>query len=219
VRPLRVTAEMVSRVMLSPEPLHLDALLMAAVARRDGLPPLTSAADAIDAPPLDIPIALSECGRYYLASAAIGDVVSRENRFIQRRFPLQECITRGSDSIKRIALTSGTCKSFRVPAETQHMPTIVWYAVGDEHAVRELLGWVTRIGRRRGVGEGLVREWRVEQCESWQGFPVILDGRPLRHMPVDVPGIESHVASHGACVGRCRPPYWLHHDETDLAVL
>lgn len=204
---------MVSRSLLSPDALHLDALLMAAVAKRDNLPPLYTAADAINAPPLDIPIALSECGRYYLASALIGDVVARENRFVQRRFPLQECIAIGGSSIKRIALTSGSCKSFRVPTEAQHVPLATWYAIGDEQAVRELLTWITRIGKRRAVGEGLVREWRVQPCELWPGFPVMLDGRPLRHLPADVAGLVGY----GVRTGRCRPPYWLHHDEVELA--
>jgi hypothetical protein len=65
--PLHIVAEMESRLILPPEGIHLDALLMAAVARRDDAPPLYTQADAVHAQPLDIPIALSACG---LAAAA-----------------------------------------------------------------------------------------------------------------------------------------------------
>lgn len=211
--PLRVTAEMVSRVVLSADGLHLDALLMAAVARRDDLPPLMTQAEALSAAPLEIPVARSTCGRYYLASAAIGAPVAREGRYVQRRFPLHEAIAMGD--VKRIATNAGPCKAFRIPVETQHIPTLTWYAVGEPEEIRALLSLVSRLGRRRAVGEGLVRAWRVEPCESWgDGFPVLnVEGRPLRHLPLDVAGIGEH----GVRVGRCAPPYWLRVGEAEVA--
>lgn len=211
--PLRVTAEMATRLVISADGLHLDGLLMAAVAKRDDLPPLYTQADALRAPALDIPIARSSCGRYYLASAAIGDAIARELRYVQRRFPLHEAIAMGAPSLKRVATNAGACKAFRIPVEAQHMPTLTWYAVGNEDGVRELLGWITRLGRRRAVGEGLVREWRVEPCEPWEGFPVLRDGRPLRHLPLDVEGLGEHAVR----IGRVSPPYWLRVDEQEVA--
>lgn len=212
--PLRITAEMVSRTIVGADGLHLDALLMAATAKRDGLPPLTSQADALAAPPLDIPVPLSACGRYYLASQALGEVVAREARFVQRRFPLSEAIAMGGTSLKRVATNAGACKAFRVPVEASHVPAWTWYALGDLDAVTDLLPFVTRLGRRRAVGEGLVREWRVEPCEVWDGFPVMAaDGRPLRHLPLDVAGLGEHSIR----VGRCRPPYWLRVGEEAVA--
>lgn len=214
--PLRVTALMMSRTIVSDDGLHLDSLLMAAVAKRDGLPPLTSQLDAINAPPLDIPIALSGCGRYYLASSALGDVEARENRYINRRFPIAESIAMAGDSLKRINTASGPGKAYRIPSESSHVSTWTWYAIGDLDAVRELLPLVTRLGKRRAVGEGLVREWRVEPCEPLgDGFPVMTDdGLPLRNLPLDAPGLRGEFVMR---VGRLRPPYWLRHDEHEVA--
>lgn len=213
MRPLRITAEMVSRTIVSADGLHLDALLMSAVAKRDGLAPLYTQADALRAEPLDIPVAMSPCGRYYLASATIGEPIAREARHVQRRFPLHEAIAMGDASLKRVATNAGPTKSFRIPVETQHVPVWTWYATGDADGVRDLLSWVTRLGRRRAVGEGLVRAWHVEPCESWDGFPVLHDGRPLRHLPMDVPGLGEHSVR----IGRCLPPYWLRVDEQEVA--
>lgn len=216
MKPLRITAEMVSRTIVSPEGLHFDALLMAAVARRDGLPPLTTQADALVAPPLTIPIERSSCGRFYLASMALGEPEARELKWVNRRFPLHEAIAMGGASLKRVALTSGVCKGFRSPVEAVHVPAWAWYAMGDPSGVRELLGFVTRLGRRRAVGEGLVRQWRVEECEPWGDlFPVAsLSGKPLRHLPADYPAQLECSYSYG----RCAPPYWLKSGEMELAI-
>ena len=206
MRPLRVEAYLVSRVVMPVEGvLHLDAILMAAHARRDGLPMLADQGAVERAEPLPIPIAKSDCGRYYLASASVGVPVARELRYVQRRFPLSEAIAMGGSSLKRVATNAGACKAFRVPVETTHVPTLVWYAVGEPHEVRELLGWVTRLGRRRAVGEGEVRAWRVEDCDPWEGFPVLSsDGRPLRYLPLDTPGLGEHTPRWA----RLMPPYW-----------
>lgn len=214
--PIRIIADMMSRTVVSDDGLHLDSLLMAAVAKRDGLPPLLSQRQAIDAEPLQIPIALSPCGRYYLATSALGHVEARENRYVNRRFPLHESIALGDESFKRVMLSSGSCKGFRVPVESSHVDRWTWYAVGDLEAVRELVPLVTRLGKRRSVGEGLVRAWTVEKCEPWAGaFPVLdVDGMPLRNVPLDTPGLSDRYV---ARIGRLRPPYWLRHDEHEVA--
>jgi hypothetical protein len=218
VIPLRVIADMMSRTVVSDDGLHLDSLLMAAVAKRDDLPPLLSQRQAIDAEPLSIPIALSECGRYYRATAALGSVEARENRYLNRRFPLHESIALGDDSFRRVQLSSSACKGFRVPVESSHVDRWTWYAVGDLEAVRELVPLVTRLGKRRAVGEGLVRAWTVEACEPWDGaFPVLdVAGMPLRNVPADMPGLSDRYV---ARIGRLMPPYWLRHDEHEVACL
>lgn len=214
--PIRIIADMMSRTVVSDDGLHLDSLLMAAVAKRDGLPPLLSQRQAIDADPLHIPIALSPCGRYYLATSALGHVEARENRYVNRRFPLHESIALGDESFKRVMLSSGACKGFRVPVESSHVDRWTWYAVGDLEAVRELVPLITRLGKRRSVGEGLVRAWTVDECEPWAGaFPVLdVDGMPLRNVPLDTPGLSDRYV---ARIGRLRPPYWLRHDEHEVA--
>lgn len=218
MKPLRIEARMLSRTIVSDDGMHLDSLLMAATARRDGMPALLTQQDAINAPPIEIPIALSPCGRFYLASSAMGDVVARENRYINRRFPLSESISMGDASVKRIQLSAGACKGFRVPSEASHVSTWTWYAVGDAERVRELLVLVTRLGKRRAVGEGLVREWVVEEVEPiGDGFPVLTDdGAPLRNLPLDVPGLSGDFVTR---IGRLRPPYWLRHDEYEVACI
>lgn len=214
--PIRIIADMMSRTVVSDDGLHLDSLLMAAVAKRDGLPPLLSQRQAIDAEPLQIPIALSPCGRYYLATSALGHVEARENRYVNRRFPLHESIALGDESFKRVMLSSGACKGFRVPVESSHVDRWTWYAVGDLEAVRGLVPLVTRLGKRRSVGEGLVRAWTVKECEPWAGaFPVLdVDGMPLRNVPLDTPGLSDRYV---ARIGRLRPPYWLRHEEHEVA--
>jgi CRISPR type IV-associated protein Csf3 len=215
MKPLRVVATMETRLMLPVEGIHFDALLMAAVARRDDAPPLYTQRDAVEAQPLDIPIALSECGRYYLCTTSLAHVEAREQRWLNRRFPLQEAVTFGGPTMRRVQLSEGSCKAHHIPVETMHVRELHWYAIGDAERVRELLSLVSRLGRRRAAGEGTVHAWRVEDLdETWEGFPTLsVEGVPMRHLPLDVPGLRDHATR----IGCVRPPYWARAREEEVA--
>jgi len=215
MRPLRITAHMRDRGIMPREGgVHLDSLLMAAAAKRDDIPTPLTAADWATAPAIDIPIAKSECGRYYLASALTGEVIAREVRYVQRRFPMSECIALGSASITRIATNAGAAKGFRVPVEAQYIPRLTAYAIGHQQKVRALLDIITRLGKRRAVGEGTVRKWEVEECATWPGFPVLSpEGEPMRNLPLDTPGLTGGEPRWA----RLAPPYHLRLDEEACA--
>src|SRR5690349_4642497 len=84
---LRVVASVPGPIALPFGGLGLDTLLAAQVAREQGLPPCVTLADW---QPIDIPIALSECGRFHLCSTAKPDVAEREVRYINKRAPIEE---------------------------------------------------------------------------------------------------------------------------------
>jgi hypothetical protein len=52
-----------------------------------------------------------------------------------------------------------------------------------------------------------VAEWSVDACEPWgDGFPVVRDGRALRTLPADWPGLVDPVLRYRVL----SPPYWEH---------
>lgn len=212
--PLRVTARLWGRLMLPHEGvLYLDALLMAARARLDCMPPITDESQIVEIP---IPVAKSSCGRYYLASASIARVVERETRHVNKRFPTAEWQQLGGQKANRVQLSAGPSKHFRTPTEAHRLEAdeLVWYCVGDADQIRELLASITALGRLRGHGEGEVREWRVEPCETWHGFPVLaVDGAALRTLPLDTEGLRAHYRRQGNLL----PPYWRRSTETEVA--
>ena len=203
--PLRVRADLAGAICVPSTPVAFDALLGAALALRDGLPPPANARECV---PLDIPIARSECGRVYLASHGHCQVETREAEYTNRRFPIPEAQFFGVPKLRRIDIGAGSAKSYRIPRERSHLvdDAMTWWAIGDEVAIRELL--TTRIGylgKRRGVGLGKVARWTVESCETWPGFPVTRDGYPLRSLPLDWPGLASDVERAEQVL---TPPYW-----------
>jgi len=199
---------------VSGHPVHLDALVMSVAAKRAGRAQPQTAAELDDVP---IPIERSACGRYYLASAALTEIVAREVRHTHQRFPLREAVHLGGPKIKRVDDGAGRHKSYRIPSERHHARggLLTWYAIGEPEAVRELLDEVTHLGRRRAVGEGMLtlrgERWSVEPCEPWgEGFPVLSpEGAALRNLPLDTPGLERfrHLQA------PLEPPYWLPCDE------
>lgn len=215
MRPLVVTARLSGGIALPNGPLALDALLMAARAARDGLPPLSVVGlqNAVD---LEIPIARSECGRLHLASFAQYAVDETEASWISRKFPIPEAQMLGEARFKRVNISAGAQKSYRLPLELIHVvdDTLTWWCVGDAEGLRELLLGVTHLGKRRAAGKGRVVQWAVEPCEPWPGFPVLRDGRPTRTLPLDWPGLEDYDRAFRVLT----PPYWDHAREQECAI-
>lgn len=203
--PLRIEAHVPMGVCLPSHPIALDSLLMAAVALRDGLDP---PANPLECRELAIPI--EQRDGIFLASWGQYEVAAREVDWTNRRFPLPEAQDLGGPKLKRVQITAGPSKSYRLPRERLHLRDgrMVWWAIGDASEVRDLLAWILYLGKRRAVGLGRVSEWRVDACESWgDGFPVLMGGQPTRSLPIDWPGLGD--GAERAYVTPT-PPYWDH---------
>jgi len=203
VTPLRITAHLRGAITLPPEGgLALDGLCASIVAQQIGL-----IAEITETVRVDVPIALSDCGRYHLASFAIaGDVEMVERRWVNRRPIAAEAQALGESRIKRLNITAGVNKGYRIPqaaAFVEH-DTLTWFAIAEEEELRRLLGCVTHLGKKRSVGRGAVREWTIEPCEPWDGFPIVRDGKPLRVLPADHPGLVDPLLRHVTLTY----PYW-----------
>lgn len=185
--PLRITATLAGGMHSKANMVHLDALLIAAECIRRGMPPPSiTGIDYSIKPPLE----RSACGRYWLSSCAVLSYDAYEQRWQNRRFPIKEAQGQGSSKLKRVLITGGLSKSFRIPMQFGHVcdDTLRWYCMGDKAAIEELLTFVTSLGGRRGVGCGRVKRWTVEpmaEGDIWPGFPVVYQGRPLRPLPID----------------------------------
>ncbi len=187
MEPLHVTAYVPGQVRITA-PIALDALLGYVVATSSGLAP---AAHEGELRPIEIPIAREPGGRFYLASFSVCRVAARELRYTNRRFPIAEAQMFGH-GIKRLQINAGPSKSFRIPHEALHVENgrLDWFCIGDRGEIAELLTFVPYLGKRRGVGYGRVAEWTVTPCTAWDGFPVMRNGRALRNLPVDWPGLD-----------------------------
>jgi len=209
VTPLHVVACVPGAVSMPVHGLALDALLMAAVAVRDGLPPAE-----IEQHMIAIPVA-QERG-IYLATTAQYEWEERDRRWINRRFPVAEAQTMAEPKFRRIQLSAGPTKSYRLPLEVGYLRDgcMDWWCLGEKRGVHELLSIITHLGKKRAVGNGEVREWSVEDCEPWPGFPVVRDGRPLRPLPLNWPGIEDADREMRVLT----PPYWQRWREEEALV-
>lgn len=196
---LRVVAEVPGAVCMPAHPVQLDALLMAAVALRDQLPPP-------EVEVIDIPIPVERERGIYLCTQAIYEIEEYDRHWINRRFPIEEAQSIGAPSVKRVQLTAGPTKSYRIPVEVGYLKDAraEWYCVGDADAIRALLTFATHLGKKRSVGKGEIASWTVEECEAWNGFPLMKDGRPLRPLPLDWPGVTDAERAFRVLT----PPYW-----------
>lgn len=219
MRPLHITATLRGAIVARSTSTMLDALLMAAVATRDGLDPLPR--NHRGPTDLPIPIARSDCGRIYLCTQSFADVEIHEApvRYKNRRFPVLEAQLMGNKKLKTINIQGGPCLSYHLPMDTVHVreDLMHWWAIGVQQEVAELLNcWVGFIGHRRAVGLGKVTQWTVEECDEWgDGFPVVRHGCPMRPLPPDWDGLGPEVET---AYKTLLPPYWRRAEEELCAV-
>jgi hypothetical protein len=210
VIPLEIRADLAGPIALPNGPLALDSLLAYQIALREQLPPPRHAGDC---QPIEIPIAREPCGRFHLCSFSVGEYDARVLRYVNRRAPLDQYQTIGGAKIRRVQITAGANKSYRIPMETSHAvgDVLTWYCVGDTEPIRGLLATALYLGKRRAVGLGRVLRWTVSECEPWgDGFPVVApDGKPLRTLPLDWPGLVEPDAGYRTLSF----PYWAHERE------
>lgn len=186
--PLMVTAHLRGPVCLPSGLLSLDGLLAATVAAAYHSP-----GEDLDDAALEIPLERERGGRFHLATFGAGVVVRREVDWTNQRPVVDEVARFGSARLRRMDLGAGQDKGVRRPIERLHLADkrIDWWCVGDEVRVRALLEVVDGLGHKRGRGLGEVVSWQVRDVTPWgPGFPVELDGAPLRPLPLDWPGLR-----------------------------
>lgn len=207
--PLHIIATVQGAISLPQHPVALDALLMAAVAIRDQLPP-----PDIECVEVSIPVAQER--DIYLATTAKYEIEEYDRHWINRRFPIEEAQSLSESKFKRVQLSTGPTKSYRIPLEVGYLRNsrMEWWCIGDAHEIRLLLAHITHLGKKRAVGKGLVDAWKVTPCEPWSGFPVVRDGAPLRPLPLDWPGLDAPELG----MRVLRPPYWQRWREETCAV-
>jgi hypothetical protein len=213
MEPLRVMAVLAGQVSLPGGTLALDSLLAAAVAQREGLPPASVGGYRH----IDVPLEWAPGRRFHLASFAAARWEAHDVRYVNRRFPLDLAQDIGDMKLRRVNLSGGPTKSYRIPLEAGLVvdDTLEWWCVGDSTRVESLLSEVTHVGKRRGVGLGQVLRWEVVPVTPWgDGFPVVRDGKALRPLPPDWPGLEVPELAYGCLTY----PYWDRAKEELVAV-
>lgn len=212
VEPIRITARLAGGVV-KRIPIALDSLLMKVHAWRANLVAPASPQHAV---PIEIPVQRSECGTFHLCSFSLGEVDAHELRHKNRRPPIQEYLTL-TPAVKRVDISVSVDKMYRVPFIVEHQADdeLTWFALGDAEMLRPLLAEVHYLGKHTGWGLGRVQGWAVEPCDTWgDGFPVVRDGKPLRNLPHDWPGLDKPKLGI-RCVA---PPYWMRESEVLCAI-
>lgn len=212
MKPLKITAHLYGHVLL--ESIALDALLAAVVARKTGVPPICVAGKV----EIEIPVQKEHQGRFHLCSFGQfrKEPGSHDTRYTNRRFPAEMAARYGTEKQRSINVSAGLTKTYRIPRQISHLndDKIDFFALGDLKEIEELLSWVKFVGKQTSVGNGKIKSWTVQECEGWEGFPVLKEGRPLRPLPVDYNGLGHHELAYRVLTY----PYWERNREELCAV-
>lgn len=203
MEPLRIQAILQAGLIVQYGAVALDALLAAmyAVVHHMGRLELTRDEPA----PLPLPLAREPGGRFDLASFSVANFDQHQTTHFHRAFPALEA--KHLTHMRGYNQANGPNKSYRIPVSiaTPTDNVLTWFCIGNRKEIECLLQYCHHLGKRRGAGEGKVLRWTVEPCESWgEGFPIMRDGKPLRNLPFDHPGlVEPDIR-----MTRLTYPYW-----------
>lgn len=203
MRTLSVTAYLDGSVFLPHGWCALDAVLAWAEAQRRHLPPPAFG----EIVPVEIPVARESEGRFHMASFFLPEWECWEKQHTVRRPVIEAAQIWQAKKWGRLSVATGPNKAYRIPREVGFPKEgrITAYCVGEREELISLLAIVSHLGKKTGVGLGRVTRWDVEETAPWDGFPEIRDGLPLRHLPVDYPGLYGCPST---ALVRLSYPYW-----------
>jgi len=220
--PVRVRAELASGVAwAAPWGIALDGLLAAELwARRKAtlrargrlVPGLSETADPED---LDLPLARCELAGpglwHWAATCAFPEGVAAalpDVRYWTSRVDARACEQAAAALPAVVSARQGRYRARRMPLLVTVCQAVSWRAVGDPDRIRDLVGGIMAIGKKRAAGEGHVLSWAVTQAGpgAWEAGHLHPDGTLGRPAPIgclagrDLPGAGFGTAG-------LRPPY------------
>ena len=136
---------------------------------------------------------------WWACSSPIYEPIAEFLRYFHRRFDshLAETHMKGKKGLTSVK--AGPYKNFRLTTANKVVDQIVWFAIGDPAEVARLLSRCKAIGARRGVGNGTVDCWDVEEVKDRS---IAMTFRPL---PVDYARQEG-ISSGTEMLWGIRPP-------------
>ena len=104
-----------------------------------------------------------------------------------------------------------------VPVMATPSSSLTWRAVGDPNRIRDLLTELPSIGKHRGVGEGVVTQWQVNNTPDvpqWAAGHEHEPGVLGRTTPLRCLDSHHEVAAGALGMATVRPPYLNPHSRT-----
>jgi len=156
----------------------------------------------------------------WCCSTSIAEWIFDEIQYKNRQFPFGRARLLKADQ-RKITVSSGPNKSFRLPIPKTFATEVTWYCVGDFDLISAMLNHIHYLGKEHNRGMGKVLEWVVERVDyDYSLFDG--DGKPNRPIPVDLrigcdPYDFSGMDGFQAYVGY-RAPYW-HPDRKALCYM
>lgn len=110
---------------------------------------------------------------------------------------------------KKIRVGSGAFKAYNMPLPVIYTEKLVFLAHGIKTEIKELLELIAAVGKKRSIGRGHVRSWKIQEIDNPPEDCVTFKDRVLRPIPIS----ETESASPKMFCAYY-PPYWHHKNET-----
>lgn len=150
----------------------------------------------------------------WAASFGIIHPVSQDAYYVNRRFTAERSMYL-NPKIKRISVSGGRFRGYRIPLARIYTPVVEWYVIGDSVQIETLLNEIQFIGKKHQRGCGEVLRWKIQKSDI---NPILNDGRLMRSVPADWAN-KKKVSGQLVRPGKLLPPYNPKSDTTFVECL
>lgn len=205
--------------LAAPTPFVLDGPLFAAcirdeAMRRDCDPEDMERIDAREV----LPLVIERSGMYWISRCSDAEytVAARDVAHWSKRTDIDTYLEVGARD-RAVSLKSDRYRNHRQPLYLEVTDRVVWHCVGDGGRVRELLGLIGGLGKKRAVGFGAVANWEVESDDGdWSlARP---DGSLARPIPLRHKRFGELIDATRTMEVAPNPPYWSRHNDAICAM-
>jgi hypothetical protein len=118
-----------------------------------------------DIRPVELPLQKHSSGFYYCSSPHY--LVERESQSrYRKRWDYQEkCLDWGNKKAK-FSGSDGHFKAYDMPLFLNHTSRIDWFVLGEPSNILAALNRITHLGKKRSLGNGLVKKWDIKLIEN-----------------------------------------------------
>lgn len=110
---------------------------------------------------------------------------------------------------KKLLIASGPYKMTRKPIKILDVEKIVWFAVGWEKELKEILNTIFSLGHLRNIGYGLIKKWEIEEIENdYTWFVENNNDKILMRTLPNCDELPKNLTGYKKSFGGYAPPYW-----------
>jgi hypothetical protein len=153
-----------------------------------------------------------EHGFYYCSSPVYSYKEEQQSRTRKRWTPDQDGHINWGKRKAKFSTSEGAEKSYDLPLFLRLTPRIDWFCVGNPVEIKNLLNYITGLGKKRAQGFGQVYSWKITEIE--EDWSILRDNELMKPLPNYICKELGVNRFYNLIQWGWKPPAWLNENKT-----